>query len=317
MDQTATQVERLQIVALRQAFPKEAHHFTTWLEANIDALGERIGLQLTVIQREQAVGDFNVDLLCEDTSGRQVIVENQLERTDHSHLGQMLTYLVNLGAKAAIWLTSDPRSEHQNVINWLNEATPADVSFYLIKVEAIRIGSSPFAPLFTVLARPDKQAKEIGEKKKEWADRHYNRVEFWKGLLDRSKGKTRLFTNIKPGRDHWMSTGAGRSGVVFNYIILMDAGAVELYIDSSQDTGQTNKTIFDALVAQKDAIEQEFGGPLEWERLSDKRASKIRWSTSVGGLATPDTWPMLQEEMISAMIRFEKALRSRLMKIEV
>src|SRR5207302_4470293 len=120
MDNASIPIERLEIVSLRSAFPHEAHHFTRWLASHIEALSERLAMKLTVIQREQAVGDFNVDLLCEDAEGRRVIIENQLERTDHGHLGQILTYLVNLEASTAIWITSHPCSEHQKVINWLN-----------------------------------------------------------------------------------------------------------------------------------------------------------------------------------------------------
>lgn len=310
-------VSRLEIESIRKAFQKEDRHFTTWLEEHIEALAERLGLQLTVDQREKEVGDFNVDLLCEDADGRPVIIENQLERTDHDHLGKVLTYLVNLDASTAIWLTTEPRTEHQKVIDWLNESTAADMKFYLVKVEATRIGDSPYAPLFTVLSRPDKQTKEVGEKKKEWADRHFNREEFWKGLLEKSKEKTKLFSNISPSRYHWIGTGSGKSGATFNYVILMDWASVELYIDHDRDTGKKNKMIFDALHTQKEAIEKEIGSSLEWERLDDKRASRIRKRFENGGLASPDSWSALQDAMIDAMIRFDKALRPRIAKIDI
>ncbi|HKP54397.1 MAG TPA: DUF4268 domain-containing protein [Chloroflexia bacterium] len=311
-------VKSLEIRPLREAFPKEARHFTTWLGSNIKALSDRIGIELTVVQTEKQVGDFSADILCEDAKGKPVIIENQLEPTDHRHLGQLLTYLVNLDASTAIWVASDPRPEHEKVINWLNEATPADVSFYLVKVEAIRIGVSPYAPLFTVLARPDLVAKEIGEKKKEWAERHFKRFDFWKGLLDRSKGKTKLFSTISPSRDHWISTGAGRSGCSFNYSIYIDGAAVDLYIDSDHSPGgPKNKAIFDKLFEQREAIEKELGEPLEWQRLNDKRACRIVKRFYEGGLTAYDTWPQLQDTMIDAMTRFDKALRPRLAKIEV
>lgn len=317
MNTTKENISRLEIVPVRKAFPKEAQHFTTWLESHIEALAERLGLELTVVEKEKAVGDFKVDLLCEDGENHRVIVENQLEKTDHDHLGKLLTYLVNLEAHTAIWVTTQPRMEHQKVIDWLNESTAADLAFYLVKVEATRIGESPYAPLFTVLAGPDKQTKEIGEKKKEWADRHYNRLEFWKGLLARSKEKTKLFANISPGRYHWIGTGAGKSGVTFQYNIFTNSGAVELYIDNDQDTGKGNKVIFDALAKDKENIEKEFGEAIEWYRLDDKRASRIMKSFSYGGLAAPDAWPKLQDQMIDAMVRLDKVLRSRLAKIDV
>ena len=302
-------VASLEVVPIRQAFPHEARHFTTWLENNISALSTRLSLPLTVIEREKAVGSFNVDLLCDDDNGNRVIIENQLERSDHSHLGQLLTYLVNLKAKTAIWIMIEPRPEHQKVINWLNENTPADTSFYLVKTEAIRIANSPYAPLFTIMAGPDRQSKEIGDQKKEWADRHYARLEFWKSLFERSKSKTRLFSSISPGRDYWLGIGAGSSGLAFNYSILQDQGCVELYIDSPKEQGLKNKLIFDKLFEQKAEIEKEFGGSLDWEKLEGKRACRIRKRYDIEGLTTPDSWADLQEAMIEGMIKFDRIFR--------
>ncbi|KAB2855881.1 MAG: DUF91 domain-containing protein, partial [Anaerolineae bacterium] len=105
--ETAMNVSKLEVVPIREAFRHEAHNFTVWLEQNIEALSEEIGFQITVIDREKSVGSFNVDLLCEDAKGNTIIVENQLERTDHRHLWQVLTYLVNLEATTAIWVTTD------------------------------------------------------------------------------------------------------------------------------------------------------------------------------------------------------------------
>jgi hypothetical protein len=243
-----------------------------------------------------------------------VIIENQLERTDHDHLGKLLTYLANLDAHTAIWVTGEPRVEHQKMIDWLNENTGADLAFFLVKVETVRIANSPAAPLFTVLAGPDEQVKELGEKKKEWAERHVKRMEFWKALLDRSKEKTKLFANISPTRYYWLATGAGKSDVTFNYVIWTDSAAVELYIDHDQETGAGNKAIFDALEAHKAEIEREFGGPLDWERLDDNRASRIRKRFTSGGLDRPETWPTLQDDMIQAMVRLNDVLRARLAK---
>jgi hypothetical protein len=317
MSDQKQKIVALETVPLDRAFPNEAHDLTPWLAENIEALGERLGLKLSIEQREKSVGDFRVDLLCQDGEGQKVIIENQVEETDHDHLGKLLTYLVNLEAKIAIWVTSDPRTEHQRVIEWLNEASPNDTAFYLVKVEAVKSGENTISPLFSVLAKPDKQIKEIGEVKKEWAERHFKRLEFWKSLLERSQDKTPLFANISPGKEHWIATGAGKAGVVFSYAILMDSGTAELYIDHDHDTGRGNKVIFDALLKEKAAIEQEVGGQLEWERLDDKRASRIRRRFTNGGLSTTDSWPALQDNMIDAMVRLNKALRPRVAKIEI
>src|SRR5690606_5433515 len=119
-------IGKIEIVPIRQAFGHEAANFTVWMEQNIDALSERIGLKLTVLERERSVGSFSLDLFCEDENGDAVIIENQLERTDHDHLGKLLTYMINLEAKTAIWVATEVRPEHQRVIDWLNEATGAN-----------------------------------------------------------------------------------------------------------------------------------------------------------------------------------------------
>jgi hypothetical protein len=317
MTQDKSLIGRLEIEPIRKAFPNEARHFTTWMEEHIDALAERLGLRLTVVRREQDVGAFSVDLECEGPDGQRVIIENQLEPTDHDHLGKLLTYLVNLDAAAAIWVTSDPRPEHQKVMDWLNEATPPTISFYLVKAEAARIEGSPPAPLFTVIAGPSRQRKEAGKEKKEWAERPSKHVDFWKSLLERSKERTKLFAGKKPGRDFWIAIPAGRAGIMFSYTIRQADAGVELYIDHDKDTGKKNKAIFDALFAQKEAIERAFGGPLEWQRLDHRRASRILARVIGGGFADPSTWPHIQDRMIDSMVRFHEAVKPRLDEVKV
>lgn len=311
-----TTIGRVQYASLRDAFRHEAHNFTVWLEANIDALGESLDLELTVVEREKSVGSFNVDLFCEDRNGNHVIVENQLERSDHDHLGKLLTYLVNLSATTAIWVTSEARPEHERVIDWLNESTGADISFYLVQVEAIRIGNSPFAPLFTVVAGPDEQTRQIGETKKELADRHYHRKDFWTELLERSQKVTPLGLNRSPSTDHWFTIATGKSGISYNYLILKKNAGIDLYIDVHDDA--KNKSIFDRLYTDKAAIEAEFGGPLDWRRMDNKRASRIFFGfDGLGSLDESETWSTLQDVMINAMIRFDKVMRPRIAQLKI
>ena len=309
-------IGHLEVVPIREAFRHEALDFTTWLEHNIGAFSARIGLDLTVLEREKAVGPFNVDLLCEDSNGRLVIIENQFGKTDHDHLGKLLTYLVNLEAKAAVWVAPEVRPEHARVIDWLNEMTGSDITFYLVRIEAVRIGTSPYAPLFTILAGPDEETKDVGEQKKEWAERHHKRHDFWTGLIARVRERgISLFANISPGTDNWLGTGAGRSGISFNYVIWKDSAGVELYIDTGEQ--EQNKAIFDALFAEKQVIETEFGDSLSWERLDEKRASRIRkaWEGH-GGLYDPESWPELHDMMITAMCRFDEIFRKRLRRLK-
>src|SRR5690625_2679253 len=123
-----------------------------------------------------------------------VIIENQLEKSNHDHLGKLITYLSAVGADCAIWIVSEPRSEHVKAVAWLNESTSTD--FYLIKIEAIKIGDSLPAPLFTVIVGPSEEAREVGEAKKEMKERHVLRKQFWTTLLERARDKTTLHSNI-------------------------------------------------------------------------------------------------------------------------
>lgn len=246
----------------RQLFPNEAGDFTTWLEEHIEVLGDRLGLKLSNAEREQAVGSFSADLRAEDGDGRLVVIENQLERTDHDHLGKVLTYLVNLEAKIAIWVSPAPRPEHMRVVQWLNEITPADVAFYLVKLEAVRIGASPLAPLFTPLVGPSEEARAVGTERKELAQTPALRREFWTQLLELSRSRTHLFKTISPSDDDWISFGGGRSGLQFSYVIQRKRSCVRLDIDGGSGSEAQNKRIFEHFNANRLAIQRDFGSTL-------------------------------------------------------
>jgi hypothetical protein len=301
-------VGKLQRVPLQEVWKHEALEFTPWLAQNIDVLGEALGLSLKVVEVEKTVGSFSLDILAEDAAGESVIIENQIYRTDHDHLGKVLTYLTNLEAKTAIWISSDPRPEHIRAVAWLNEASPQDISFYLVRLEAYRIGDSPAAPMLSKIVEPSHESKEIGQKKEELAQRHVDRVEFWTALLTRAKALTPLHANISPGAGSWVGSGIGVGGLLFSYVVLMNDARVELYIDRGSNAEEQNKAIFDRLLAQRDAIEKEFGGPLKWERLDGRQACRISHTLGVGGLLDRGEWPVIQEGMIDAMMRLHKAI---------
>jgi hypothetical protein len=147
------------------------------------------------------------------------------------------------------------------------------------------------------------------------SDRELKRMQFWTELLERSKSKTRLFSNIKPKYDSWLNASVGKYGVAFTYTVSKDWALVDLYIDSGD--GEKNKRIFDELHAQKEQIEIEFGEELDWRRLDDKRASRVVKYYYNGGIDTPEKWPAIQDQMIDAMIRLDKAFRPRLMGMKI
>jgi len=309
-------IGKLKKVPLREIWRNEAKDFTTWLAENIDTLSEEIRIPLSVMSREKAVGDFSLDLIAEDSDGQLVIIENQLEKTNHDHLGKILTYLSNLDAKTAIWISSDPREEHIKAINWLNECTPEDVSFYLVKIEAVKIGSSEPAPMFSVIAEPTEIAKSVGKEKKEYAERHHLRKEFWTQLIEKLKGRTKLHANLSPVIYSWIGTGAGKSGISYTYGVTYDYVSSEIYLDRGKDYPTLNKERFDVLYKHKEEIEKAFGGQLSWERLDKKRASRIVIRFKGFGLKDKETWNEAQEKMIDSMIRIEKTFKPYIEKLK-
>jgi len=183
-------IGKIERVPLREVWPHEAYDLTTWLEENVDVLDDAVGLGLVAAEREQTAGAFSVDLVAQDAGGRTVVIENQLERSDHDHLGKLITYTAMTDANVAIWIVSEPRPEHVRAISWLNDSAPAD--FYLLKIEGIRIGESPPAPLLTLIVRPSAEGRQAGEVKKEIAEGASIRRRFWTELLDRARQRTRL-----------------------------------------------------------------------------------------------------------------------------
>ena len=184
-DITIGKIER---VPLRQVWPHEARDLTRWLEENPDVLSDAVDFELTSVERERSAGAFSADLLGEDANGGTVVIENQLERSDHDHLGKLLTYVAFFDAVAAVWIVAEPRPEHVRAITWLNEASPAD--FFLLKIEGIRIAGSPPAPLLTRIVGPSAESREVGEVKKDRAERHEIRHRFWTQFLDRARART-------------------------------------------------------------------------------------------------------------------------------
>jgi hypothetical protein len=305
-------IGKIQRVPLREVWKHEALDFTTWLRENIDVVSDVVSVPLDEAEREQSAGNFSVDLVARDSSGDPVVIENQLEKSDHNHLGKLLTYLVAFEAKTAIWIVSEPRPEHLSTITWLNESSPA--SFYLLKVEAIKIVNSPPAPLLTLVVGPSEEGREVGKKKKELAEQDTVMLRFWIELLDKVQEKTSLHATISPKRSNWLIDSAGVSGLSYGYVVRKSDARVELYIDRGGD-GEENKGIFDALATDRDTIEAAFGDPLDWQRRDNAVMCKIQKRIDVGGYADESRWADVQEAMIDAMIRLEKAFKPYIRKL--
>lgn len=308
-------IGKIEKVDLREIWKREDTDFTKWLADNIDYLNEVIDFDIAVESIEERVGPYRVDVYGEDNDGNKVIIENQLEKTNHSHLGQILTYLVNLGANTAIWITSNPIEEHIKVIEWLNETTPENMFFYLIKVEGIKIkGQDSVAPLFTVVEGPSRERKQIGEEKKEHAQRHIVRKRFWVQLIEQMNKESSLCNNINPTKDSWIGIALGMAGIGVNLVVTKKYARVEVYIN--RGTKEKNKEAFDFFFNLKDQIENAFGNKLEWTKMEDKVTSRIKYQMNGVNIFNEEDWQKMTEFIIDGAIRLHKAFGEPVRKLK-
>ena len=203
-----------EIKDLRSVWPHEALDFTPWLADNIELLADAIGLDITVDETESSVGDFNVDIYASETGrDRKIIIENQLEDTNHDHLGKLITYASGKSADIIIWLVKHAREEHKAAIEWLNAHTDEKVAFFLCEIKLYKIGNSEPAVKFEVIERPNDWTKEI-KKVDNSSPRHQKRLEYWTAFNDYAFSNTeyaKQFKQRKPSTDHWMDVSIGSS----------------------------------------------------------------------------------------------------------
>ena len=301
-------IGKMRRVPLREVWKHEASDFTKWLQDNIDLLGETLDLRLSNPDREKPAGTFSVDLVTGDEVGNTVVIENQLEKSNHDHLGKLITYTVALEAKTAIWIVADARPEHVAAISWLNSSSSMD--FYLLKVEAIRIEESPPAPLLTLIVGPNEESRAINLTKKELSDQQLLLQRFWGQLFELSNQKTSLFANRPPSRGSWLRSSAGKR-VGFSYVIRKNDAQIQLDIEDE------DRLIFAELEKSKVTVEDIFGEPLEWELSQGRGPSRIKKQIELGGYTDEAKWPEIQEAMVDAMVRLEKALKPEISKLKV
>jgi hypothetical protein len=273
---------RLEKVNLRAAWPHEATNFTRWLAEpqNIALLAEEIGVPLICETVEKEVGPFSADILAKEAdTERWVIIENQLTPTDHGHLGQLLTYAAGLEARTVIWIAEEFREEHRAAIDFLNRATTEEFAFFGVRIELYRIGDSPLAPAFSILAKPNDWSKRTQSAKQAAASVEENESralwkEYWTTLIAAARGRYQALAGRSPYRGNYQTFETLRGGdpsFAVNATFSWDKGLrIEIYIDGLQA-----KQAFSALKAQKDVIETSFGHPLDWEELPEARASRI------------------------------------------
>jgi hypothetical protein len=250
-------LSKLNKVELRDVWGHEALDFTTWLaqEDNLDLLSEEIGIDLKLLQTEAGVGKFSVDILAEEeSSGRKIIIENQLENSNYEHLGKIITYASGYDAEIVIWIVKGVRDEHQKAIEWLNDHTDENISFFLIKLELWQIEGSNPAPKFEIIESPNEWAKVIktAPRNDTLTNTKLQQLEYWNKFKDYVRGAD---TNIRlqtPHPQHWYNLTIGSSLAHISLTINSKDNSVgcEIYISR-------NKDLFQYLFERKEEIERE------------------------------------------------------------
>jgi hypothetical protein len=297
----------------RSIWSREATEFTPWVRENINLLADALQMDLEILESEEAVGSFFVDLVGRDLATKQtVIIENQLEPTDHQHLGQLLTYAAGKNARIIVWISPKFKEEHIQTLNWLNESTGEEQSFFGVEIKVVKIDDSRPAPLFTLVAKPNTWQKTRGGATPQSSTRGELYRDFWTGFLEELKKKAPGVTRASKGLpQNWCSIGAGRVGFSYNTAFTYDRKfKVELYIDTFDK--ERNKNIYELLLQDKENIEQELEAELSWEKLESARASRIALYTDGSIEAGESELAELKSWGVEKIIKFHRVFTPRI-----
>lgn len=291
---------------LSDVFNGEAADFTPWLSRNLDNLAEKLGFELNPEDTEVSVGAFRVDISARTSDGRIVIIENQFERTDHTHLGQLLTYAGGLNAKIIIWIAEGFRPEHRAAIDWLND-NAADADFFAIEARAVRIDDSLPAMFWDPVASPNDwtrgsssrvQTRELGPGPK-------LRFEYWTALNKAIEEADARLTKFRPDANGWQGGSIGTTNFGLNTALnsVDKSIRVEIYLGSNK-SGER----FQILEQRRVEIEGQLGYELNWDPLESKQSCRISISMEADPTSQED-WPRQHEWIIQKRLEFERVFR--------
>lgn len=297
---TDIQFGRLEQKPLRDAWPHEALEFTPWLADNIEHLSEAIGMPLELTGTEVKVESFSADILARNPSDDTIVlIENQLEQTDHSHLGQIMTYLAGLEAQTVVWIASDFREPHLSAIRWLNEHTADDFAFFAVRLRVVRIGDSPYAPIFEIVEKPNDWNREVQQKAKSEGAAYYDiKEKFWTALLDKHPELEKL------GVKSWRYAN--------NYITLVEEPRIELslWVGKTKSGvfvrsgwGESVEPVEEFLKPNAKFLEAALGAPLG----PSGRGSHFLGKDISKGHEQQSDWPEIMAWMRSAVTDYREA----------
>lgn len=266
---------KLEEIDIREIWPIEAE-FSKWLakEENLNLLSSEIGIDIKKIKTEADVGNFSADILAEEEeTGKKIIIENQLEITDHNHLGKLITYASGFNAFALIWIFKDIREEHRKAIDWLNEKTDENFNIFAVKMEIWKIEDSKPAPKFYVIASPNNWAKTIKQssQQKNLTDTNLLQLNFWENFSNFLNQHSKKLKARKPRPQHWYDLSMGSSLAHISLEVSFNRKFIRagIYIPN-------NKDLFLKLFKLKDQIETDLGFSFEWMELPNSKASRIK-----------------------------------------
>jgi hypothetical protein len=290
---------------LNEVWKREATNFTPWIAERVSEIGNLLGYEFEHLQQEAPVGDFSLDILAKDLgTNRFVVIENQYGRTDHDHLGKLLTYTAGYNAKIIIIISEEFRDEHKKALEWLNENTNSDVEFYGLSVSVFKIDDSKPAYSFNIVVAPNEWQKSTIEKVVNTSSERSERYQqFYQSVLDDLREKK--FSNAKKAQpQNWYTFTSGIPGYGLGLSFSKNSTArVELYIDCG-DT-EKNKERFDKLLGQKEKIESEIKEKLLWERLDNKQASRVAVEIEGTIHDSDEELEKIRSWMIDRIVRFK------------
>jgi len=301
-----------EIPRVRDYWSREDVDFTPWLSKEIERLNDALNLSINPIGIEQPAGSFSIDILAEDEFSNKIIIENQYSKTDHDHLGKLLTYLAYHDAKTAIWICEEPRPEHEKVITWLNENTVND--FYLVKMEIIKIDDSRPYPNFIKICGPSKKAKLARKDKVNLDESKEHLFIFWQKFIDKLNDHYPEHGGGRPSKNNWILRSAGK-GFDYIYIIFKNYTAIELNFDSNNP--KLNDDRFKKFEVRKVDIEKEFGEKLVWNFKEGRTSQKIRYEIKGGGIINEKEWNNIQEIMINKMKKFVHSTQKYIAELSI
>lgn len=271
------EIGKLKEVELRNLWKHEQYDFSEWLSQNenIELLNDILGLTLTDISKEVYVGSYRCDLVAVDeSSGIKVIIENQLESSNHEHLGKIITYASGLDAQVVVWIVKNAKEEHRSAIEWLNNNTNSDINFFLIELHAYKIGDSLPAPYFEIIEKPNDFIKnnKVNGNKNELNKSQSERLIFWNRFNEILIDKGKPFNVRKATTDHWYDVAIGSSSSHISIELVNKEKHVRIGLYMVDD-----KEYFDKLFANKDTIETQLGIKLEWQRECSGNVSRVKY----------------------------------------